>query len=231
MHPMNWIMHILIWPYLSIYLYILSQPRKEDIRTSAFIFLVLNLPVPIGRLTPAASSIFNTVSSVTLLSPWGAGFPCVRREGVSVHHTALSCFLLLFFFFFVFFLMFWSSLSSWALHNYTAKQHYRLQCWTDLSSNWGSSVLYRKMSRIPNIAVVVVNCHTLKITFNRNQPTTARINPNIQLTYRVDVYIHSNTEKLNCRHSFDTWNTEIDNLCGEKPRNYWLHLDMFTLKS
>ena len=33
-----------------------------------------NLPVPTGRLTPAASSIFNIVSSVTLLSPWGAGF-------------------------------------------------------------------------------------------------------------------------------------------------------------
>ena len=64
---------------------------------SAFIFLVLNLPVPIGRLTPAASSIFNIVSSVTLLSPWGAGFPCVRREGVSVHHTALSCFCFVFF--------------------------------------------------------------------------------------------------------------------------------------
>ena len=65
----------------------------------------------------------------------------------------------------------------------------------------------KKMSHIPNIAVVVVNCQTLKITFNRNQPTTGRINPNIQLTYRVDVDIHSNTEKLNCRHSFDTWNT------------------------
>ena len=67
---------------------------------SAFIFLVLNLPVPIGRLTPAASSIFNIVSSVTLLSPWGAGFPCVCREGVSVHHTTSSCF-----FFFVFFIV------------------------------------------------------------------------------------------------------------------------------
>ena len=67
-----------------------------------------------------------------------------------------------------------------------------------------SSVLYRKMSHIPNIAVVVVNCQTLKITFNRNQSTTGRINPNIQLTYYVDVDIHSNTEKLNCRHSFDT---------------------------
>ena len=65
---------------------------------SAFIFLVLNLPVPIGRLTPAASSIFNIVSSVTLLSPWGAGFPCVRRAGVSVHHTAFSCFFFVFFF-------------------------------------------------------------------------------------------------------------------------------------
>ena len=58
---------------------------------SAFIFLVLNLPVPIGRLTPAASSIFNIVSSVTLLFPWGAGFLCVHREGVSVHHTTSSC--------------------------------------------------------------------------------------------------------------------------------------------
>ena len=58
---------------------------------SAFIFLVLNLPVPIGRLTPAASSIFNIVSSATLLSPWGAGFPCVRREGVSVHQASSSC--------------------------------------------------------------------------------------------------------------------------------------------
>ena len=67
-----------------------------------------------------------------------------------------------------------------------------------------SSVPYRKISHIPNIAVVVVNCQTLKITFNRNQPTTGRINPNIQLTYHVDVDIHSNTEKLNCRHSFDT---------------------------
>ena len=67
-----------------------------------------------------------------------------------------------------------------------------------------SSVLYRKMSHIPNIAVVVVNCQTLKITFNRNQPTTGRINPYIQLTYHVDVDIHSNTVKLNCRHSFDT---------------------------
>ena len=65
---------------------------------SAFIFLVLNLPVPVGRLTPVASSIFNIVSSVTLLSPWGAGFPCVGREGVSVHHTALF-----FCFFFVLF--------------------------------------------------------------------------------------------------------------------------------
>ena len=67
-----------------------------------------------------------------------------------------------------------------------------------------SSVLYRKISHIPSIAVVVVNCQTLKITFNRNQPTTGRINPNIQPTYHVDVDIHSNTEKLNCRHSFDT---------------------------
>ena len=84
------------------------------------------------------------------------------------------------------------------------------------------------MSHIPNIAVVIVNCETLKITFTRNQPTTGRINPNIQLTYHVDVDIHSNTEKLNCRHSFDTWNTEIDT---EKPRYYWLQLDTFTLKS
>ena len=70
---------------------------------SAFIFLVLNLPVLTGRLTPAASSIFNIVSSVILLSPWGAGFPCLRREGVSVHHTALSCFFFVVVFFFFFF--------------------------------------------------------------------------------------------------------------------------------
>ena len=72
---------------------------------SAFIFLVLNLPVPIVRLTPGASSLFKIVSSVTLLSPWGAGFPCVRREGVSVHHTALYLvFFFCCFFFFVCFL-------------------------------------------------------------------------------------------------------------------------------
>ena len=113
---------------------------------AAFIFLVLNLPVPTGRLTPAASSIFNIVSSVTLLSPWGAGFPCVRREGVSVHHTTSSCccccFFFFFFFFLLFFLIFWSSLSSWALHSHAAKQQYRLQCWIDLSSNWDKGVLY-----------------------------------------------------------------------------------------
>ena len=63
----------------------------------AFIFLVLNIPVPTGRLTPAVSSIFNIVSCVTLLSPWGAGFPCVRREGVSVHHTTSYCFFVCFF--------------------------------------------------------------------------------------------------------------------------------------
>ena len=75
---------------------------------SAFIFLVLNLPVPVGRLTPAASSIFNIISSVTLLSPWRAGFPCVCREGVLF--LFLFCFvlfflLLLYFFFFFFFLL------------------------------------------------------------------------------------------------------------------------------
>ena len=170
---------------------------------SAFIFLVLNLPVPIGKLTPAASSIFNIVSSVTLLSPWGAGFPCVHRESVSVHHTALSCF----FFFFFFFL---NVLIKPILMGFTQSC-----CQTALQTTvldrfvfklrQRSSVLYRKMSHIPNIAVVVVvNCQTLKITFNRNQPTTGRINPNTQLTYHVDVDIHSNTEKLNCRHSFDT---------------------------
>ena len=133
---------------------------------SAFIFLVLNLPVPIGRLTPAASSIFNIVSSATLLSPWGAGFPFVRREGVSTS----SCF---FFFFFVlffvwlFFLMFWSSLSSWALHSHTAYSS------TDYSVGQICLQIETKefctVSHIPNIAVVVVvNCRTLKITFNRN---------------------------------------------------------------
>ena len=73
-------MHIPIWPYQHLF------------------FLVLNLPVPTGRLTPAASSIFNIICSVTLLSPWGAGFPCVRREGVSVHHTTSSCCCCCFFF-------------------------------------------------------------------------------------------------------------------------------------
>ena len=72
---------------------------------SAFIFLVLNLPVSIGRLTSVASSIFNIVSSVTLLSLWGVGFPCVRREGVSVHHTTSSCCCCFLFFILLFFLV------------------------------------------------------------------------------------------------------------------------------
>ena len=167
---------------------------------SAFIFLVLNLPVPIGRLTPAASSIFNIVSSVTLLSPWGAGFSCVRREGVSVHHTAVSCFV---FFFFLNVLIKPILMGFTQSHCQTALQTTVLDRFV-FKLRQRSSVLYRKMSHIPNIAVVVVNCQTLKITFNRNQSTTGRINPNIQLTYHVDVDIHSNTEKLNCRHSFDT---------------------------
>ena len=54
------------------------------------------------KVNPAASSIFNIVSSVTLLSPWGAGFPCVRREGVSVHHTTSSCCCCCCFFYIVF---------------------------------------------------------------------------------------------------------------------------------
>ena len=170
---------------------------------SAFIFLVLNLPVPIGRLTPAASSIFNIVSSVTLLSPWGAGFSCVRREGVSVHHTDLSCFFFCFFFFFLNVLIKPILMGFTQSHCQTALQTTVLDRFV-FKLRQMSSVLYRKMSHIPNIAVVVVNRQTLKITFNRNQSTTGRINPNIQLTYHVDVDIHSNTEKLNCRHSFDT---------------------------
>ena len=71
------------------------------------IFLVLNLPVPIGRLTPAASYFFNIVSSVTLPTPWCAVFPCVCREGISVHHKLrLVCFFCLFVCFcFVFFVL------------------------------------------------------------------------------------------------------------------------------
>ena len=117
---------------------------------SEFIFLVLNLPVPIGRLTPAASSIFNIVSSVTLLSPWGAGFPCVRREGVSVHHTALSCFSFFFFFFNV--LIKPILMGSTQSHCQTALQTTVLDRFV-FKLRQRSSVLYRKMSHIPNIAV------------------------------------------------------------------------------
>ena len=128
---------------------------------SPFIFLVLNLPVPIGRLTPAASSIFNMVSNVTLLSPWGAVCPCVCREGISVHHTTPSCFF--FFFFFFLSLMFWSSLSLWALH--TTKSLVTLPnsspvldryTLNNLSSNWGKGVLYcTEKWKSHSIAVVV----------------------------------------------------------------------------
>ena len=64
---------------------------------SAFIFLVLFLPVQSGRLSPEAYSIFNIVSSVTHLSPWGAGCPLVCREGVLF---VCCCFFVFFLFFF-----------------------------------------------------------------------------------------------------------------------------------
>ena len=126
------------WIELCIYLFALS----------AYIFLVLNLPVPIGRLTPTASSIFNIVSSVTLLSPWSAGFPCVRQEGVSVHHTtSSSCF---FFFFFFFVVVFLNVLIKPILMGFTQSQ-----CQTAVQTTvldrfvfklgQRSSVLYRKM--------------------------------------------------------------------------------------
>ena len=116
---------------------------------SAFIFLVLNLPVPTGRLTPAASSIFNIVSSVTLLSPWGAGFPCVRREGVSVHHTTLSCCCCCFFFFF-FLVVFLNVLIKPILMGFT-QSHCQTAVQTTVLDRFvfklrqRSSVLYRKM--------------------------------------------------------------------------------------
>ena len=133
---------------------------------SAFIFLVLNLHVPIGRLTPAASSIFNIVSSVTLLSPWGAGFPCVRREGVLVHHTTSSCF---FFFFFFFVVVFLNVLIKPILMGFTQSHCQTAVQTTVLDKSvfklrQRSSVLYRIYQKnerhIPNIAVIVVNCQT-----------------------------------------------------------------------
>ena len=97
----------------------------------------------------------------------GAGFPCVRREGVLVQHTTSSCF---FFFFFVVFL---TVLIKPILMGFT-QSHCQTAVQTTVLDRFvfklrqRSSVLYRKMSHIPNIAVVVVNCQTLKITFNRN---------------------------------------------------------------
>ena len=116
---------------------------------SEFIFLVLNLPVPTGRLTPAASSIFNIVSSVTLLSPWGAGFPCVRREGVSVHHTTLSCCCCCFFLFF-FLVVFLNVLIKPILMGFT-QSHCQTAVQTTVLDRFvfklrqRSSVLYRKI--------------------------------------------------------------------------------------
>ena len=167
---------------------------------SAFGFLVLNLPVPNGRLTPAASSIFNIVSSVTLLSLWGAGFPCVSREGVSVHHTTLSLSFSLSLSLSLSlssFLMFWSSLSLWALPNSsTVLDRYTLN---NLSSNWGKGVLYCTEKWKSHSSHCCCCCQLSNFKHNiQHLPTTGRINPNTQLTYHVDV--HSNTEKLNCRH-------------------------------
>ena len=149
---------------------------------SAFIFLVLNLPVPIGRLTPAASSIFNIVSSVTLLSPWGAGFPCVRREGVSVHQTSSCCC-----FFFFFFGCFLNVLIKPILKGFT-QSHRQTAVQTTVLDRFvfklrqRSSVLYRKMKVTFQTLLLTsefcpqrivcpcpgANCQTLKITFNRN---------------------------------------------------------------
>ena len=107
---------------------------------SAFIFLVLNLPVPIGRLTPAASSIFNIVSSATLLSPWVLVF--LVYVGKVSRYTKQLHLVVFLWFFLVVFLNVLIKLSSWTLHSHTAKQQYRLLCWTDLSSNWDKGVLY-----------------------------------------------------------------------------------------
>ena len=134
----------------SFYRLPLAKQHKENIQylTSTVQDLILLKYPHIG----AQSIIFEVISVISVVisvipvisvnrrTAWGAGFPCVRLEGVSVHHTTLSCFC----FFLFFFLLFWSSLSSWALHSHTAKQHYRLQCWTDLSSNWDKGVLYCK---------------------------------------------------------------------------------------
>ena len=110
--------------------------------------------------------------------------------------------------------MFWASLSLWALYSHTTKQHYSVgQICLQIETKDFCTV-QKNESHIPTVTVVVVNCQTLKTTFNRNWPATGRINPNTLLTYHVGVDIYSNTEKLNCRYSFDTWNTEIDNLCG-----------------
>ena len=137
---------------------------------SALIFIVLNLPIPIGRLTPAASSIFNIVSSVTLLSPWGAGVLCVCQEGVSVRHTTF-CFLLFFGFFFFFF--FFNVLIKPILMG-TAKQQYSVgQIYTSYilclqietkefcivqKNEWKFCTVQKNESQIPTIAIVVVNC-------------------------------------------------------------------------
>ena len=86
--------------------------------------------------------------------------------------------------------------------------------------------------------VVLQRCVHIQKPFLENVVTTSYetlswfiYNVFTTLPERDIVSWDSNTEKLNCRHSFDTWNTETDTFDGEKNRNYWLHLDTFTLKS
>ena len=123
-------------------------------------------------------------------------------------------FLLLLFFFLLFFLNVLIKHTPWALHSHTAKQQYRLVLDRFVFKlRQRSSVLYRKMKVTfhPLVLSNFKNNIQQKLTYN------GWINPYTRLTYHVDVDIHSYTEKLNCRHSFNTWNTEIDNLCGENP--------------
>ena len=113
-------------------------------------------------------SNFNIVPSVTFLSPLGCWFSlCTSGRCLGTPHNFVLFF---FFFFFCFFLIIWSSLSSWALHSHTAKQQYRLQCWTDLSSNWDKGVLYctEKWKSHSKHCCCCCQLSNFKITFNRN---------------------------------------------------------------
>ena len=114
----------------------------------AFIFLVLNLPVPTGRLTPAASSIFNIVSSVTSF-PMGYWFSlCTSGRCLGTPHNFVL--LLLLFFLFFFLVVFLNVLIKPILMGFT-QSHCQTAVQTTVLDRFvfklrqRSSVLYRKM--------------------------------------------------------------------------------------